>query len=103
MPSALNPIDYFSRIPKKGEWSLEGGLAQDLMHRWGEAQWIDSRARCRRSCGGSTPRTRVLRGSEPGGCCWFGLDLSLPQVCCAMVEDGLLLVSMDTSKSFEGE
>ena len=32
------------------------------------------------------------------GCSWFGLDLSLPQVCCAMVEDGFLLVSMDAIK-----
>ena len=35
VPSALNPSDYFSRMPNKGEWSLEAGLAQDLMHRWG--------------------------------------------------------------------
>ena len=33
VPSALNPSNYFSRMPNKGEWSLEGGLAQDLMHR----------------------------------------------------------------------
>ena len=43
-------------------------------------------------------RARVSRGSEPGGCCLFSLDLSVPQVCCAMVEDGFLLVSMDAIK-----
>ena len=32
VPSALNLSDYFSRMPKKGEWSLEAELAQDLMH-----------------------------------------------------------------------
>ena len=35
VPPALNPSVYFSRMPNKGEWSLEAELAQDLMHRWG--------------------------------------------------------------------
>ena len=40
---------------------------------------------------------------DSGGCYWFGMDLSVPQVCCAMVEDGVLLVSIGASKSFEGQ
>ena len=38
-----------------------------------------------------------------GGCYWFDMDLSVQQVCCAMVEDGLLLVSIGASKSFGGQ